>query len=82
MQEGEPFALISTSPVGVPAGDETVTVTVTGSPGFDGPGSALTEVVVLAFSTSILVEVAERKPSAAKISLCVPLPLLMLRSLE
>ncbi len=31
MHDGEPFAEISTSPLGVPPGDETVTLTVTGS---------------------------------------------------
>ena len=35
MHEGEPLAVISTSPLGVPPGDETVKLTVTGSPGFE-----------------------------------------------
>jgi hypothetical protein len=68
--------------VGVPAPDETLKLTVTASPGFDDSELCVIVVVVLAFSTSILFEVTERYPSAAKMSRWEPVPPVILKSLN
>ena len=67
------LAVTVTVPVGVPPLDVTENVTVTASPGADGSGaSAVIVVVVGAFCTSIVADVTEVWPLAAKINVCGP----------